>query len=62
MFMKAEVYIQGIVYARTCDLQDIIAVFVADFHKTCIWLWLKKYDGVLVDADHITDGGGELEA
>ena len=46
LFLQATVYLQDDVYTRTCDLQDVYAVFGADLycHKNCIRSYLKKYE------------------
>ena len=45
-FLDAAVFFQDETYLRTCDLQDISAVFGADlyFHKNCVRKYLLKYD------------------
>lgn len=45
-FLEATVFMQDDVYTRTCDLQDIQAVFGADLycHKPCIKNYLLKYE------------------
>jgi hypothetical protein len=45
-FLEATVYFQDDIYTRTCDLQDINAVFGADIycHKKCIRLYLRKHE------------------
>ena len=45
-FLQATVFFQDEVYHRTCDRQDIAAVFGADIHchKECIKLYLLKYE------------------
>ena len=45
-FLEAAVFMQDDVYTRTCDLQDIHAVFGADLycHKQCVNRYLLKYE------------------
>ena len=45
-FLDAAIFFQDETYLRTCDLQDISAVFGADlyFHKNCVRKYLFKYD------------------
>lgn len=45
-FLKAAVFMQDDVYTRTCDLQDINAVFGADLycHKPCVNKYILKYE------------------
>jgi hypothetical protein len=45
-FLEATIYFQDKVYTRTCDLQDLNAIFGADLycHKTCIMNYIKLYE------------------